>query len=510
MNDKSVDSASSRLGPILALSYLYVPFLLFDLGWIRPAWAIPIAVVSLAGFVLACSRMPKVWVPEATSANIGRAAACAVILAVWVTWSGIGGYVWGEVDHLERNTVIRMLVEHRWPLYSMDTPGLPPDAEPSIMSYYVGFYLPPAAIGRVTTLRGGFFALWFQAFFGVCLAYYLVCAKLKRLMVWPVLVFILFSGADSIGVLLRGLHHPGVIPFWSPTANFEQWSAYNYSCQTTQLFWVYNQAIPAWIATAMLVCGLPASVMLFVASCLMINATFAFLAMCFLAPVFAWTALPKGRDGEMFFGKTKRWAGSFLTVPNFIGPVTIGIPCYLYLSDNTAGSHFYLHFHWTYPLFVFLEAIVLLMPLYRKLRRDIVFWVVFAALMLLPLGNIGGNAGDFYTRTSIPFLFIILCWYVETLHKSASDGKWMEVAMLSFVLLLGIPTPLHEMSRTVVRTRQIPDLKEYWEKHNAPESKVMLYGPYYGAAPIKGSGFCEFLAKRPKERTATSQSKNKQ
>ena len=500
----STDMRSSKTGPCVALAYLYLPFLAFDIGWIRPTWSIPIAVVSLVGFILACRKMPKLWIPEMTSGNIAKSVICAVILAVWVTWSGIGGYVWGEIDHLERNTVIKMLVERSWPLYSMGIPGIPPDAEPSIMSYYVGFYLPPAVIGKLTSLRGAFFALWCWSFFGVCLAYYLLCAKLGKLLVWPLLVFVFFSGADSIGVILRGMHHPGVIPFWSATSNFEQWSAYNYSCQTTQLFWVYNQAIPAWIATALLVCGLPSSISLFVASCLMINATFSFLAMCVLVPAFAWTTVQTTVDGGTFPAKAKRWFLGFITAPNVIGPIAVGVPCFLYLSSNTAGSQFFLHFHWTYPLFVFLEAVVLLLPFYRQMRRDIRYWTTVAVLLLLPFGSIGGNAGDFYTRTSIPFLFVILCWYVEALHDAASNGQWKAMAILSAILLLGVPTPLHEMSRTVVRTRNIPDLREYWATHNAPESKVMMYGPYYGAAPVEGSAFCEFLAKPPQLRSTST------
>ena len=485
----------SRIGPILALSYLFLPFLFFDLGWIRPVCSVPIAAASLVGFVLACRKMPALWVPRMTSANLAKAAACAALLGLWVWSSGIGGYVWGEVDHLARNTVFKMLVERSWPLYSANTPGFPPDTEPTLLSYYVGFFLPASLVGKAVSLRVGFFALWCWAFFGVCLAYYFVCARLRRILVWPVLVFVFFSGADSVGVVLRDLMHPGIIPFWSATSNFEQWSAYNYSCQTTQLYWVYNQAIPAWIATGLLLCGLPASCTLFLAAALMVNATFPFVAICFLSAVLAWTALPAGPAGESVGRKALRWARGFVSAPNVLGPLAVGIPSFLYLSGNTAGSRFGLGFHWTYPLFVFLEVVVPMVPLFVFMRKDFRYRAVGLALLLIPFGRVG-FAHDFYSRTSISLLFVLLVWTVEGLDRAIRERRIGVVAAFLAVLALGAPTALHEMSRTFVRTRAIPDLPAYWRTHDAPESVIMQFkNPYVFTAPVAGNPFCKRLAK---------------
>lgn len=486
---------ASRVGSIVALSYLYFPFLAFDIGWIRPTWSIPIAIVSMVGFVLACEKMPKLWVPEGTVANFAKGCACALILAIWVTWSGIGGYVWGEVDHLARNTVFKMLVERSWPLYSNGIPGLPPDAEPSILSYYVGFFLPAAVIGKLTSLRAGFFLLWCWAFLGVCIAYYLLCAKLRKLSVWPVLVFVFFSGADSIGVILKSFSNPGVIPFWSPIANFEQWSAYNYSSQTTQLFWVYNQAIPAWIATGLLVCGIPSSVSLLAASCLMINATFPFVGVSILALIagmYPWRGFKSVFNGEFH----KALMSRFVTVTNLCGIVSIGIPSYVYLSANTAGSRFGLYFHWTYFPFIVFEVLILLVPIYRNHKTNPFFRTVLLALLLLPFGTVGFNrGGDFHFRTSIPFLFIVLVWYVESIDDELDNRNWRQLCVLCSILLLGAFTPLHEMSRTAFRMRRIPDLKEYWASKNEPEAKIMQFGRYFFTAPTKANRFCEWFSK---------------
>ena len=490
--------STSRIGPILALSYLYLPFLIFDLGWIRPIWSVPIAVVSLVGFVLVYRKLPALWIPSWSWRMVAKALSCALLLGLWVWSSGIGGYVWGNIDHLARNTLFKLLVEKPWPLYSMGTPGLPPDAELSILTYYIGFFLPSAVIGKLTSLSIGFLTLWCWAFFGVCLAYYLLCAKLEKLLVWPVLIFVFFSGADAIGVIIRGLHHPGVIPFWSATANFEQWSAYNYVCQTTQLYWLYNQSIPAWIATALLLCGIPASCMLFVASTLMLNATFSFIAFCILSIAFAWTALSGGPVGEPPIWKAKRWLRSFLSIPNVIGPVVIGIPCFLYLSSNTAGGILGLYFHWTYPLFAFLEVVLLFLPFIGQVRRNAVLQISLVALLLIPFGKIGeGCAGDFF-RISIPFLFVLMSLYISRIAAALDHREFRKLVFPVAILLLGILTPLHEMSRTFVQTRAIRDISAFWIANNKPESLIMQYGLYPFTAPIDGNRFCECLAKRPR------------
>ena len=498
MNDPIDTGSTSRIGPVLALSYLYVPFLAFDLGWIRPAWSIPIAAASLVGFVLACRKMPTLWVPKLSSANLAKAAVCATLLGLWVWSSGIGGYVWGNIDHPVRNTMLKMLVERPWPLYSAGTPGLPPDVEPSIFTYYLGFFLVPALVGKATSLHIGFFALWCWAFLGVCLAYYLLCAKLRRILVWPVFVFVFFSGLDAVGVILRGFSNPGVIPFWSATSNFEQWSAYNYICQTTQLYWVYNQAIPAWIATALLLCELPASCMLFAAAALMLNATFAFVGVCILSLAFAWANLPAAPDGESFARKSVRCFSGFFSVPNFIGPIAVGIPCFLYLSSNAVSSVLSLYFHWTYPVFVFLEVVVLFVPFLFRLRRDVVSRTVFAALLLIPFGKIGeAPTGDFF-RISIPFLFVVLSWYLTAIAEALETKKVRKVLLLVAILLVGgVGAPLHEMSRTFVRTREILDVRAYWERNDKPEALLMQYRPYTFIAPVDGNPFCRFLAKDP-------------
>ena len=87
-------------------------------------------------------------------------------------------------------------------------------------------------------------ALWTAL--GVWIFYSLVCSYLKKFKAWPLVLFFAFSGLDIISWFLRGngladsMHIEWSIP------NFQ------YSSFLTQLFWVFNQAIPAWIITILI------------------------------------------------------------------------------------------------------------------------------------------------------------------------------------------------------------------------------------------------------------------
>ena len=60
-----------------------------------------------------------------------------------------------------------------------------------------------------------------------------------------ILFFIFFSGMDALGVLFFAKGYPTLFP---PIQHLEIWAGnLQYSSFTTQLFWFFNQALPAWL-----------------------------------------------------------------------------------------------------------------------------------------------------------------------------------------------------------------------------------------------------------------------
>ena len=495
---------SSRLGPFLALLYLYIPFLLFAIGWMRPVFSVPIVVLTALCLPHCYRVLPALWVPECTRRNLLAAFLCAAILAVWLYGSGVGGFVWANHDHLHRNTIFGLLVERPWPVTSAGVEGVPQDAPTRLLCYYVGFWLPAAAVAKATSLRIGFFAQWVWAYAGILLACYLLFARFRRIPVWAVLVFILYSGADSLGVALKNMHSAHPIPFWDWESHFENWAIYQYSAMTTQLYWVYNQAIPVWVATALLLDGIPDRIVLFVAACLMVSSTLPFVGFCALAAFFALDRHLAGASEEMGHGRPHlgQFIRSFVSVPNAVGVLCIGLPSFLFLTGNSAGAARCLFWWWTYPFFILAELVLPMLPLWLGGRRDRAFWFVFLSLLALPFFKIGPSV-DICMRVSIPFLFVVMVWTMDTLLAARRPGDRLPRALLLAVLALGAFTPLHEISRTVVNVRRHPDAAAYYAEANTGRDQIFGYRLEDGNVPVvyinpsPDSFFPRVLARRP-------------
>jgi hypothetical protein len=373
-----------------------------------------------------------------------------------------------------------------------------------MLSYYVGFWLPAAAVAKATSLRIGFFAQWVWAYAGILLACYLLFARFRRIPVWAVLVFILYSGADSLGVALKNMHSAHPIPFWDWESHFENWAIYQYSAMTTQLYWVYNQAIPVWVATALLLDGIPDRIVLFVAACLMVSSTLPFVGFCALAAFFALDRHLAGASGKpgtwrLHLGQFVR---PFVSVPNAVGVLCIGLPSFLFLKGNSAGAARCLFWWWTYPFFILAEVVLPMLPLWLGGRRDRAFWFVFLALLALPFFKIGPSV-DICMRVSIPFLFVVMVWTMDALLAARRPGDRLPRALLLAVLALGAFTPLHEISRTVVNVRRHPDADAYYAVANTGRDQIFGYRLEDGNVPVvyinpsPDSFFPRVLARRP-------------
>lgn len=131
-----------------------------------------------------------------------------------------------------------MLVEYDWPVIREVTTEN--GSSTRGMIYYIGFWLPSAVFGKIFTLNAGYYFQFFWAILGVSLVYYFVCNYFKKLSVFPLLGMIFFSGLDILGYYMIDYNFAELklyshIEFWC--------SGYQFSSMTTQLFWVFNQAI---------------------------------------------------------------------------------------------------------------------------------------------------------------------------------------------------------------------------------------------------------------------------
>ena len=180
-----------------------------------------------------------------------------LICLVWVFWSGIGGYFFQSSDHGARNAIYNDLLNFNWPVIY---------EKGRYLNYYFGYWLPSAFLTKVISklflidlLKIGEFILYIYT---VIFVFVIVLQLLKRFSISKKNIIILisclifFSGLDIcaliIKLLLKGDFNFSyeLAKWWNyddSIFNHIEWWAnhWQYSSNTTQLFWVFNQALPA-------------------------------------------------------------------------------------------------------------------------------------------------------------------------------------------------------------------------------------------------------------------------
>ena len=178
------------------------------------------------------------------------AALLAVVLCalLWTFLSGIGGCFYQNEDHYGRNAIFHDLLGHSWPVYF--------DGTPYALDYYVGFWILPALVGKLFAALMGASLLWpaanaalfVQTFWFLTLIFLLMLsvAEVQTLgkVCLSLVLFVLFSGMDVLMARFNPEAWRHQIEWWA--------QCYQFSSNTTCLFWVYNQAVPAWLATMLL------------------------------------------------------------------------------------------------------------------------------------------------------------------------------------------------------------------------------------------------------------------
>lgn len=491
---------SSKIGPTIACLFLTLPFIIFSLGWIRIYYAIPILIATIYAFYKSMKYMPSLWLPDFNQDNIVKITIIIGLLAIWIYYSGIGKFVYQNDDHIIRNTIFNLLVEKNWPIRNYTVlQELSPGVESTGMVYYIGFWLPAAIIGKLFGLRVGYYALAFWSLIGLSLVYYFICARYKKIILWPLVIVIFFSGCDILGVFLSGEN----IFLLDNTMHLERWgNPYQFSSMTTQLFWVFNQAIPAWVATSLLLHLKDNKLVLFIASSLMISSTFPFVGFIILILFIGWQRKSTEKLQELKVKKhIQKYINSFFSIPNIVGGGIIGIISFIYLISNTAGTYIMKTSNGgaalenslpKYGIFILLELFVFTFPLYFYNKNNKLFYFIIISLCIIPPIKIG-YAVDFCMRASIPSLFILMILIIDALKKSYAEKNFPIYISLIIILAIGSITPLHEMARTITNT--INNINNEQIVYARDEDEIVVMSHHNFAAPLKGNFFYNYISK---------------
>ena len=444
---------------ILSYLYLTVPCMIFIIGWLGLRYSIPMTILIIFCMYKIFQDLPETWVPEWNQDNIVKAIVILFIIGVWVYFSGVGKYVFQNEDHGVRNVLFNILVENEWPVINYDILPKNEGAGATALIYYIGFWLPAAIVGKAFGLEAGYAFQAFWAILGIVLFYYFICSRMKKICIWPLIVFVFFSGWDIVGQYLIGTN----LFTMENDLHLEWWiSSYQYSSITTQLFWVFNQAVPAWLCTIMLYLQKNNRSAIFILACCMIQGTFPFVGLFALTCFWIFTRVEWIENKES--SRIKNYIRSIMkgtcTIQNIVGGGIIGLVSFGYLIGNKSGGvimkaveekPYLANSLFKLIVFVILEVGIYFIILYKYNKKNMLYYVSLAALCVIPLVRVGSSA-DFCMRVSIPFLIILYIYVIDALQKSWTKKDKILWMALFGTLLIGSVTPVHEFTRTVKNT----------------------------------------------------------
>lgn len=457
-NKKKKVNAASHTGihkmvVLMAYIYLALPMIIFLLGWCRPLVGIPLAGVCIWSLVL-CFRKRENYIEldwELTQADKWRLVVIVAVIFVWVALSGIGGYAWQNADHASRNRMLNILVDYKWP---------PTTGEKGFV-YYVGTWLPAALVGKISDLDKAYAALFLWILLGVFLVYALICIWRKKIVLWPLLILIFFSGLDIIG---SNVLTEDAVRIWGSN-HLEWWASkqpyvLQYTSNTAQLYWVFNQAVPVWLVMMLLIMDEPPKNMIWTSALVAITSTLPFIGM---VPILVYYMFQRSEwcKPESVGQGWKMVLHNMASFQNLAGGGSVLVISFLYLMGNvnstiisTVGTdknavsslHLSIWFPWLFLLGV-VAAVLLLGTLViwvsgkgkGHILRSMLYTMVAFVLVILFFRTLGTEktGGNAVYRLVFTMLFVLFETgiYLYLLFRDVEDKRLFSVVAITLIVI---------------------------------------------------------------------------
>lgn len=501
----------------MAAMYIVFPIVLFFAGWLK----LPFAILCGALIIFMAVRMiHDIDTDEDISITDNKKfwLTALGIIALWALMSGIGGFSFQTGDFIVRNPMFRDLERYKWPvMYNLDNETdlvrqFTGASESAMYVYYFTWWLPAALVARFLFFVGANtgnieiyanIALYLWTVLGLFLTFYCLVRYLKKYSYWILSAFILFGGLDFIAFYIINMRLP-------VNEHIEWWAGgicnyFEYSANTTQLFWVFNQSVPMWLIVAMLLLMNKNRSKAAWASLSIAYSPYATIGM---VPIAIYSIMKK--DDRKLWDRIK----AAVSIENIAVTASMAVVFvsfyYMKLSAGTDNSGFLFALHpefrtfTIYVLFILIEFLIYFFVMGKDGFRYSYYWLTLVELLLFPLYKSGMN-NDFTMRASIPALFILMVLCLQYVFDKERCGELKKRKAMLVCLCIGYLVSVTEIQRntalTLVLSQQdyiIEDVYSFGSMRTDNEFQIQVNVNQYMALEeeYKDSVFCRYLMRK--------------
>lgn len=429
---------------ILSLAYLYMPLVLFLCTWTK-WWVAALGILAsgfgIYKFIKSLSKAPKYL-------EIKPLAALFVLLVILAVGAicGWGGWFPQTGDWSKHNAVINDLVHRSWPVYYTDA------ASPSMLTYYIGQYLVPCAIGKLlSSFNVAAVMMYAWGVIGLALVvvnlFNILKANTTKRQLLSLAIFLGFSGCIILAQKMYGAV-TSVAPTDQNWMTLADGVSVQYRSIMTSLRWVMPQAIATWLAVTVLwnrrnqisnyVTVLIPTMLTGILPFAGIIVIFVFCAVFELA-------------SKRFKG-IGAWLRDVFSVQNIVVAVILGLILLFYYSGNifynkpdSVGFSFTHLSEWGYIFFITFMFGIYCLLIWKDNKTNGLFWGSILLMLVLPWFRMG-YYNDLPMSCSMPAIFIV---YICVNEYILTHRKSFAVGCLAVFLFVGAINPIKEISEAI-------------------------------------------------------------
>lgn len=480
-----------------ALLFLLMPTVIFIIGWYK--WYLVVgvlvllAIISILSYKTICGH----YLGEQFEIPIINLFLLFILILGIVVISGIGGFSSQSGDHVARNPVFYDLIFHDWPVIYHQTN--------TALTYYIGFWLLPAAIAKLFIPFGqniawvvGNTALALESalFFFLSALNIYVCIETESvstanngnrnkksywaLLTIPILL-LLFAGLNELGSMLLVLKdHSGYLSGFLAQKDWYYHIAYNGNF--VAMAYTFNSFFPSLLAASLFYSvrgwgkGLYVVLLLgTVMSAPLPLIGFAAVVVCLGAVDIVRCLRTNGFNGlkNLIFEYLSpinliALAVTLLLIPYYMGNSLMSIKAQDLSQDILA-----------YLIFCLCEFGIIGAILFRQKKGDALYWISLVLLAAIPWLRLE-KAVDWGLRVpTFPLLFLSF-FVIELILKS--DRRKSSAALMAIAYLSITSMDILADWETVFTHGRVRGTREFWtlrtfEQHQTDES--YYYVPQY-------------------------------